>query len=202
LQLGSAQLKAKPFPPDEEAVSTPPVRPRGEPSGIQPAPVVVPPPEPAFGNAQTVPMISQSVVAQAVAMGPRPAAGAPAIPPPPPSVVPPAPPSAVGLPPPSAVGLPPPSAVAPPPPSAMAPFDPLSRGGVGGTLPMLQHIVPVVPQGVMPTATQPVYPLAPRSAPAQGTEGISGARGLLIGFLAGALLMGVVAIVYAFVVRH
>jgi hypothetical protein len=67
---------------------------------------------------------------------------------------------------------------------------------------MLQHIVPVVPPGVMPVP--PVYPLAPSSAPAPApaTEGISGARGLLIGFIAGALLMGVVAIVYAFVLRH
>jgi serine/threonine-protein kinase len=197
LQLGSAQLRSKSLPPDEEAVSTPPVRPRAEPSGVLPAPQIQvttrmevpdPPPlgfvpEPPFPNAQTVPMISQSVVAQAVAMGPRPAAGAPAIPPPPPS---------------SAGGLPPPSAVAPPAPNAVASFD-FSRGGVGGTAPMLQHVVPVVPPGVMP---MPPNPLAPTPAPATAMEGISGARGLLIGFLAGALLMGVVAIVYAFVLRR
>jgi hypothetical protein len=68
---------------------------------------------------------------------------------------------------------------------------------------MLQHIVPVVPPGVTPTPpVSPVYPLAAPPASAPANEGISGARGLLIGFIAGALLMGVVAIIYAFVLRH
>jgi hypothetical protein len=46
--------------------------------------------------------------------------------------------------------------------------------------------------------TPPVYPLAP--TPEAGSN-ISGARGLIIGFLAGAVLMGLAALVYVLVMR-
>jgi hypothetical protein len=42
--------------------------------------------------------------------------------------------------------------------------------------------------------TPPIYPLAPQPEPAPSA--ISGPRGLLIGFLAGAVLMGLAALVY------
>jgi hypothetical protein len=223
MQLGASQLRAPPPPStqDEEGVATP-ARPRAEPSGVLPAPAsaressavfgppkaVVAPVGPAgttqmealdetavgvpvpaqgegFGTAQTVPMIPPSLVASAIAMGPRPAAGVPAVPPAPPSAVPPiaAPPS----------GL---------PPDAFAPL-PAPREGMGGTAPMIPRVVPVMPSSQMPSQlpppTPPVYPMAP-SPPAQ--PAISGARGLLIGFLAGAALMGIVALVYAFLLRR
>jgi hypothetical protein len=43
--------------------------------------------------------------------------------------------------------------------------------------------------------TPPVFPLAPASV-AEAPMAISGTRGLLIGFLAGAVLMGLIAAVY------
>jgi len=106
-----------------------------------------------MATAQTVPLISPSLVASIIAAGPpapRPAAGAPAV-----------------------------RAVEPMPVSMLAP-------------PSMPASMPAPMSGPAPLPqTPPIYPLEP-APPA----GISGTRGLLIGFLAGALLMGLAAAAY------
>jgi serine/threonine-protein kinase len=112
-----------------------------------------------MGTAQTVPMISHSLVASVIAAGP-------------PRGVPPAPmaPGPVG-------------------PTAMSPMAP----PYGAPMPPQGMTVPVLPQ------TPPVFPMpqAPLADPqGEGLSRISGARGLLIGFFAGAVIMALFALVY------
>jgi hypothetical protein len=76
----------------------------------------------------------------------------------------------------------------------------MSRGPTSMPMPVAETL-PVLPAPPPPLAalpqTPPVYPLAPDEA----NPNISGTRGLLIGFVAGALLMGVFAAVYLLFLR-
>jgi hypothetical protein len=93
-------------------------------------------------------------------------------------------------------------APAPPPPSGVLQSAvPLREAAPGGTFPMIAPVVPIVPTAPapLPPPTPPVYPLAPPDA---GRTGISGVRGLLIGFVAGAVIMALVAVIYVLVLRH
>jgi hypothetical protein len=145
------------------------------------------------GTAQTVPLISPTTVAAAIAMGPKrpvattlpvlasPVSVSPAAPKPTPE---PGPTLHEGKVTPYP-GQPeqPMGATAP---SAGFPMDAPLTAPPGQTAPI------VLPQ------TPPVFPLGPV---VEGPAPISGTRGLLIGFLAGAVLMGFIAIVYFVVVR-
>ncbi len=185
IQLGSAQLTtttpgqggARLRGAGDNGAAAPP-DPRMSPISAPPGQVVVSPatattkmaaPDPAalsgvfMATAQTVPLISPSMVASVIAAGPRPAAGAPPDP---------RPPSVPMQMPPSVPMQMPPSVPMQMPPSAQVPMS-------------MQMPMATLPQ------TPPIYPLAPAPAP-----GISGTRGLLIGFLAGALLMGLAAAAY------
>ncbi len=126
----------------------------------------------AMAHARTVPMISPSVVAAAIASGPRPTVETPPAAPPQPA-----------------------APAGPPPPVALK----LDQPVVQGTVPMVAPNPSMAPQPAAPPPTPPVFPLAPREA---RPTAISGTRGLLIGFLAGALLMGVLAVVYVLVLRR
>ncbi len=125
------------------------------------------------GTAQTVPLISPGLIASVLTKGPAPRQVATTMP-----VV--IPPSGI-VSPASKLNLPPEGPVATLLDVAIPSAASLS---VDGRAP---SVLPVPPQ------TPPVYPLAPVD---EGGDRISGARGLLIGFLAGALLMGLIAVVY------
>jgi serine/threonine-protein kinase len=182
LQLGAAQLKAADdaAPPNDRRSSVPaqpppaPAR-AGSPetakmAAVDPAAIALS--NQAMAHARTVPMISPSVVAAAIASGPRPTVETPPAAPPQPA-----------------------APAGPPPPVALK----LDQPVVQGTVPMVAPNPSMAPQPAAPPPTPPVFPLAPREA---RPTAISGTRGLLIGFLAGALLMGVLAVVYVLVLRR
>jgi hypothetical protein len=208
LQLGSAQLASGAAAPASQAAEQEPISVIPSASQViitpaafaetarveiaDPQSIITVPVKPGgvSGTAQTVPLISPATVAAAIAMGPKrqvattlpvlnaPVAGvSPAAPKPSPDA--------------SAAGA---AAAAPTlhegttqgmaQPSAAAP------AGVPASVGFMQD--PATPAVVLPQ-TPPVFPLAPAAeAPMQ----ISGTRGLLIGFLAGAVLMGLIAVVY------
>jgi hypothetical protein len=148
------------------------------------------------GTAATVPLINPSTVAAAIAMATANRPGSTTVPvmiPPGAAPSPQAPrtsPTLTGSPtsrgpsdlitPPAEAG-----AVSLPEPSGMMPP---ANAAVATAVMLAPPAMPSLPQ------TPPIYPLAP--PPEAAPSAISGTRGLLIGFLAGAVLMGLAALVY------
>ena len=101
-------------------------------------------------------------------------------------------PAAQGYPPASAQGYGPPAAQGYPPPSAQG-YGPPTAQGYGPQQPLAQ--LQPAPGAGMPALPQtpPVFPLP--SAPAERGRS-SAARGMLLGFAAGAVLMAIVTAVY------
>jgi serine/threonine-protein kinase len=228
LQLGSAQLGSKPSQADAPEADTPPPPPSIERRAVTTEEAFEETTKmdvadvPSMGGgfvptAQTVPLIPPDLVAAVIARGPRPAAGAPALPPPgaapggmpspaapiqAPAPVQPssqvfAPPSAQGYPQPSGQGYAPPAAQGYPPPGAQA-YTPLAAQGYA----QQQALAPTALQPVQPgpgpampalPPTPPVFPVP--EAPEEGGRS-SAARGMLLGFVAGAVLMAIVTVVY------
>jgi len=127
-------------------------------------------------TAQTVPMISPSMVAAVIAAGPKGAAAVSA-----------------------ASGSAAPSVVSPP--SAAAPASVVVSPPMSGAASPVSATEPLLapPPAALPP-TPPVFPLPPPAAD-PGLSRISGARGLLIGFLAGALIMALLAGAYVVLAR-
>jgi serine/threonine-protein kinase len=149
-------------------------------------------------TAQTVPMISPALVASVIAAGPKGAAAAVAA----------ATAASSGSPPPGAAApsatvpsvVSPPSA-ATPPSVVVAPPSGAAVSAVNMTEPLIAPIPPPpAPMAAPLPPTPPVFPLPPQ-APEAGLSKISGARGLLIGFLAGALIMALLAGAYVVLAR-
>ena len=70
------------------------------------------------------------------------------------------------------------------------------------TVPLLPSALIPSPAANPPPPTPPIYPMAPLPLPTlQRSSRISGARGLIIGFLAGALIMAIIAGAYVVVAR-
>ena len=70
------------------------------------------------------------------------------------------------------------------------------------TVPLLPSALIPSPAANPPPPTPPIYPMAPLPLPTvQRSSRISGARGLVIGFLAGALIMAIIAGAYVVFVR-
>jgi serine/threonine-protein kinase len=93
-------------------------------------------------------------------------------------------------------------AAGPPKPNVVAGPPQIVFAASSVTAPLLAPaLIPPPPAALAPPPaplpqTPPIYPLAPLAPDAGGLSRISGARGLLIGFFAGALIMALVAIVY------
>jgi serine/threonine-protein kinase len=75
-----------------------------------------------------------------------------------------------------------------------------ASAAAGGPALLLPAPGPAATAPLLPP-TPPIYPLAPPPAPEAGVSRISGARGLLIGFLAGAVIMALLAGAYVIFAR-